>query len=134
VETVLLVVASDREMRDLLNGLFSSHGFRVAAAADGASALFQFGLTQPDLVILDMGRPDRDMRQTLRRLRALSSVPIVALSGVDEEAGIDVLRLGADCSVPRPINVRELNARVLALLRRSQGAVLQPAESRAEPS
>ena len=132
MDTVILVVSGESEVRDLLTGIFSSRGFRVCVVTDGISALFQIGLSQPDLVILDIGRPDRDTWQTLRRLRALSSVPIVVLGGADEATGINALYQGADYFVPRPINTRELDARVLALLRRSRGEVLQPAKRPAE--
>ena len=132
MDTVILVVTSDKEMRDLLTGFFSSHGFLVCVAVDGTDALLQFGLAQPDLVILDMAPTNREAEQTLQRLRALSQVPIVVLVGIGDSTGIDTLFQGADAFVPRPISTRELNARVLALLRRSRGQVLQPMREWAE--
>jgi DNA-binding response OmpR family regulator len=127
LDTVILVVTCDSGVGDLLTAFFSSHGFCVCVVADGANALLRFGLAQPNLVILDMEPANRDAWQTLQRLRTLSSVPIVVLGGIDDSVGIDTLLQGADGFVPRPISMRELKARVLALLRRSRGQVLQPA-------
>lgn len=132
METVILVVANDSGVREMLTQLFSSQGFCVSAVADETGALFQFGWAQPDLVILDMGPTSRDAGRILPRLRALSSVPIVVLCGLDTAAGVDTLHLGADAFVPWPVNPRELTARVLALLRRSRGEVLQSTGDRAK--
>ena len=104
----------------MLSGALSDDGFRVSTAADGRSALLQFGMSWPDLVILDIALPNRDGVETLQRLRELSNVPIVVLAGVDEAANIDCLYQGADSYVVRPFSLRELEARVRALLRRSR--------------
>lgn len=114
MEKRVLIVAGDRDTRELLAQTLSGHGFRALTAADGVSGLFQVGLVQPDLVVLDVNGWD-----TLRRIRALSSVPIIAL--VEDEPGsrVESLDQGADNFVTKPLRLWEVEAKTRALLRRS---------------
>jgi DNA-binding response OmpR family regulator len=123
VENKILVVTGDQDMQDLLVLGLSRGGFQVFAAGDGSSALFQVGLAQPDLIVLDLSQPGSDGWETLRRLRDLGSTPVIVLTSKEEEARIEGLRCGADHSVARPFSMRELCARIHALLRRAQGAM-----------
>jgi DNA-binding response OmpR family regulator len=119
VDTKILIVTDDPVMQNLLVRALSGNGYRSFTAPDGGSAILQVGLTQPDLVILDVPWPGRDRWRTLRRIRELSSVPLIALVSVeDQEGGSESLDRGADAFLTKPFDLQELEARVRALLRR----------------
>jgi DNA-binding response OmpR family regulator len=118
----ILIVAHDQDMQDLLIHSLSHERFQILTASDGESALFLFGLALPDLIVLDIMLPRHEEWETLRRLRALSMVPIIVLADT-EGALIRSLSWGADYSMDKPFSVRELQARVDALLRRAQGTI-----------
>lgn len=113
VETRILFVVRDRAMREHLAETFDGRGFRVITASDGVGGLFQFGLRQPDLIVLDVNGWD-----TLQRLRALSNIPIIMLVEDTPEARIESLDRGADYFLVKPPSVSELDARMRVLLRR----------------
>jgi DNA-binding response OmpR family regulator len=113
VETRVLIVVRDRDTRELLAQTFAGHGFRTLTASDGVSGLFQAGLAQPDLVVLDINGWD-----TLRRIRTLSSVPIIVLVEDESKARIESLNQGADYFVTKPPSLQEMVAKARALLRR----------------
>lgn len=117
MEKRVLIVAGDRDTRELLAQVFSGHGFRALTAFDGVSGLFQVGLVQPDLVVLDINGWD-----TLRRIRALSGVPIIALVEDEPRSRIESLDEGADYFVTKPLRLWEVEAKARALLRRSPPA------------
>jgi two-component system KDP operon response regulator KdpE len=90
----------------------------------------QLGIVQPDLVILDLSAPEGDGWETLRLIRNLSTVPIIALATAGEpDALVNGLACGADYCLTKPLGMKELHARVRALLRRDRLAeqVLQRA-------
>lgn len=113
METRVLIVVGDRDTRELLAQTFAGHGLRALTASDGVSGLFQVGLVQPDLVVLDING-----WETLRRIRTLSSVPIIVLIEDELGARIESLNQGADYFVTKPPSLRELEAKARALLRR----------------
>ena len=113
MERRVLVVVGDRDTRELLAQTFADHGFQTLTASDGVSGLFQVGLVQPDLVVLDIHGWD-----TLRRIRNLSSVPIIVLVEDEPRARIESLNQGADYFVTKPPSLREVEAKARALLRR----------------
>lgn len=101
-------------LRDL-----EAEGHRVLHAADGATALDLFAAQSPDLVILDWMLPKLSGLEVLRRLRQSSAVPVLMLTARNEEADrVLGLEVGADDYVAKPFSMRELVARVRALLRR----------------
>ena len=108
----VLFVGNDQETEGVVARAFADVGFALSAAPDGVSGLFQFGLLQPDLIILDAG-----VVGFLQRLRSLSPVPVIALVDDEERAKIESLDLGADQVVIKPPSVSELQARARALLR-----------------
>ena len=98
-------------------------GYRVTLASQGQEALDTFYLRHPDLVILDLILPDMDGLEVCRALRRHSSVPILILTAKGEETDRVVgLELGADDYMVKPFSMRELVARVRALLRRAQSS------------
>jgi DNA-binding response OmpR family regulator len=112
VQKKILFVVGDRDTRDLLAHTFSDHGFGTSSASDGVSGMFQFGLVQPDLVVLD----SNDW-ETLKRIRALSGVPIIALIEDETKSKVESLNQGADYFVIKPPSLHELDAKVRALFR-----------------
>lgn len=116
----ILVVEDEATLRESLRYTFARQGYRVITASDGPSALEAARTYRPDLVILDLILPGMDGFEVCRLLRRDSSVPILILTARDEEVDrVLGLELGADDYVTKPFSMRELVARVKALLRRA---------------
>jgi len=134
----ILVVDDEEWVRELVGRYLEAAGFDVVMAADGHKALTQFNRHCPDLVILDWMLPGLDGLEVATRIRKESSVPIIMLTARTEEGDrIKGLEFGADDYVVKPFSTRELEARVRAVLRRSQGksgkaALLESGEIRVE--
>jgi DNA-binding response OmpR family regulator len=110
---------------DRLDRALSLTGVEVIGAPGGETTAPQVDLMRPDLIILDVPSQGSDRWQTLMRIRELPYVPVIALRGRDDSvAAVESLVLGADYSMTKPVRTRELQARVRALLRRTQGKVL----------
>lgn len=118
----LLVVEDDPHIRLGLVETLTSEGYEVSECRNGATALSQIQAEQPDLVLLDVMLPGRSGYDICRELRsAKNPVPILMLTAKGQEADKVIgLELGADDYVTKPFSVRELIARVHALLRRTQ--------------
>jgi two-component system KDP operon response regulator KdpE len=115
----LLLVATDGALRAQLASFLQSVGFQVLTATDGHAGLRLAYEHHPGLVLLDLELPALDGRQVCERLRELSQVPILMLSRRSEEdAVVACLAAGADDFVTVPLHLKELEARVRALLRR----------------
>jgi two-component system KDP operon response regulator KdpE len=116
----LLVVDSEPQSTRILDGVLTGHAYHVRTAADGESALAGFTAWQPHLVVADVYTPHMDGVELCRRIREISRVPIIVLSGRDAEAAkVAALDSGADDYVTKPFGVNEFLARVRAALRRS---------------
>jgi two-component system, OmpR family, alkaline phosphatase synthesis response regulator PhoP len=119
----ILVVEDEAKIASLVRDYLEHAGFEVVISANGDSALAQARRSRPDLVVLDLGLPDRDGLDVARSLRSLSNVPIVMLTARGEETDRIVgLELGADDYVVKPFSPRELVARVRSVLRRATGS------------
>ena len=121
--TRILVVDDEPPLRRTLAIGLRARGYDVDTAADGREALATAHATPPDLVLLDLGLPDLDGVEVIRRLRDHSEVPIVVLSaraGSPDKVG--ALDAGADDYVTKPFGVEELLARLRAVLRRRPDA------------
>jgi two-component system, OmpR family, response regulator RegX3 len=116
----ILVVDDEPMLLDSLTVSLEDQGYQVRTAMDGPSALHQAGEQRPDLVLLDLMLPGLDGMQVCRELRARTRIPIIMLTA-REEIGDKVqgLELGADDYVTKPFVLRELLARVRAVLRRA---------------
>jgi len=124
----ILVVDDEEWVLRLIQGYLEQAGFNVATAADGTGALAKFNTYRPDLVVLDWMLPGLDGIEVAKRIRQQSNVPIIMLTArADEGDRIKGLELGADDYVVKPFSARELEARVRAVLRRSQGDPGRPA-------
>ncbi len=117
----ILLVEDTRELAQLIFNELESNGYQVTRAEDGEQALRLFTETRPDLVILDWMLPKVDGLEVLRRIRQNSAVPVLMLTARREETDRVIgLELGADDYLTKPFGMRELIARVHALLRRSE--------------
>ncbi|MGC9669758.1 response regulator [Planosporangium sp. 12N6] len=123
---VLIVDDEPQILRALRINLHARH-YDVVTAADGAEALHAAATHRPDLVILDLGLPDMDGAEVIRKLRTWTPVPILILSGrLDSRQKVDALDAGADDYVTKPFNVDELLARVRAVTRRLTSPEVPP--------
>jgi len=117
----VLIVEDEPTVRETLAESLVEDGLRVTTAADGPQALERFRADKPDLVLLDLMLPGMSGIEVCRILRAESSVPILMLTARDSELDkVLGLELGADDYVTKPFSLRELQARIRALLRRSE--------------
>jgi DNA-binding response OmpR family regulator len=115
------VVEDDSPTRELVAIVLRRGGHEVTQAADAERALESFLSARPDLVMLDLGLPGEDGLVLLDRLREISEVPVVVLSGLTEEtAKVRALMRGADDYIVKPASAPELLARVAAVLRRAR--------------
>lgn len=119
----LLLVEDDATLADGLSHALALAGFRVAAAATAAAAEALLAPQRFDLVILDLGLPDRDGIHVLERLRSRrDSTPVLVLTARDAiEDRVRGLQRGADDYMVKPFDLRELEARIRALIRRHRG-------------
>ena len=117
----VLIVEDEKTLRETLAYQLEQDGYRVVTAADGGAALSQFREAKPDLIILDLMLPELSGMEVTRVIRRESTVPILMLTArgteVDKVVGLEV---GADDYVTKPFSLRELQARIRALLRRQQ--------------
>jgi DNA-binding response OmpR family regulator len=119
--STILVVEDDRNLLDTLKYNFVKEGYRVVTASDGAEALDVARREKPALIILDLMLPRMSGLEVCRILRNEMAVPILMLTAkADETDKVVGLELGADDYVTKPFSVRELTARVRAMLRRSR--------------
>jgi DNA-binding response OmpR family regulator len=122
----VLAIGRDLGERGALRGLSGSARTELVRAKDGNDGLRAFYERRPDLVVLDLDLPDAEGLDILATIRAVSDVPLVALTGDSEEERIAALRGGADDCVSKPPGVAELEARMEALLRRPRQSDLRP--------
>jgi two-component system KDP operon response regulator KdpE len=118
----VLVVDDEPQITRVLRTVLSSQGYNVQTAAEGDAALSSFAAFRPELVITDLYMPHMDGVELCKRIRAVSSVPIIVLSVKGEEkTKVEALDSGADDYVTKPFGIDELLARVRAALRRGSG-------------
>jgi two-component system, OmpR family, response regulator len=121
-EKHILAVDDDPTMRKLIADYLSSHGFRVSTAAGGEEMARVIAADLVDLVVLDLQLAEENGLQLVNELRTRSNLPVIVITGHwrDEVDRIVGLELGADDYLTKPFNLRELLARVRAVLRRAQ--------------
>lgn len=118
----ILLIEDEPQIRHFLHTSLASQAFEVFEADNGERGLIEAGTRRPDVVILDLGLPDIDGIEVVRRLRAWTKMPIIVLSArAMEAAKIAALDKGADDYLTKPFGVGELLARIRAALRRSAG-------------
>jgi two-component system KDP operon response regulator KdpE len=125
--TSVLVIDDERQILRALKAGLSAHGYEVLTADTGEAGLDAVATASPDCVILDLGLPDIDGTEVIRRLRGWSEVPVIVLSVRDAgSAKVGALDAGADDYVNKPFAMDELLARMRATLRRVKSATPAP--------
>jgi two-component system KDP operon response regulator KdpE len=119
----ILAVDDEPQIQRFLKPSLTAAGYDVALASTGAQALRLFETLEPAIIILDLGLPDIDGKEVIRRVREMSDVPIIVLSARDREAEkIAALDLGADDYVNKPFGIGELLARIRAVTRQKRSS------------
>ena len=114
----ILLVEDEPEIRAFLRSALSAEGYRVVESGSGERGVIDAGTHKPDLAIVDLGLPDMDGVETIRRIRGWSPLPIIVLSArVQERSKIEALDAGADDYITKPFGVGELLARVRVAVR-----------------
>jgi two-component system KDP operon response regulator KdpE len=112
------VIEDEPEIRRFLRTSLGAEGYRVVESENGARGVIDAGTHKPDLAIVDLGLPDIDGIEVIRRIRSWSPMPIIVLSArAREQAKVEALDAGADDYVTKPFGVGELLARVRVALR-----------------
>jgi DNA-binding response OmpR family regulator len=118
----ILIIDDDRKLNALLADYLAKYNFDVNSITEPEQALRELKKTDPDIIILDIMLPGMNGFEVCRRIRKLSSIPIIMLTARGEVADRIVgLELGADDYLPKPFEPRELVARLQSILRRSSG-------------
>ncbi len=119
----ILIVDDEPQIIRFLSISLESQGYEVISAQTGLEGISQAGLAQPELIILDLGLPDRDGQDVLREIRGFTSVPILVLSAREaEQEKVQALDQGANDYIVKPFGVRELLARLRRHLAVAPGA------------
>jgi two-component system KDP operon response regulator KdpE len=127
-DPVVVLIEDEPQIRRFLRATLGSQGYRLFEAGTGADGLVEVASRQPDVVIVDLGLPDIDGLEVIRRLREWSTVPIIVLSAREQEADkVVALDLGADDYVSKPFGGDELLARVRVALRHKAGVAHEEA-------
>ena len=118
-KTQILVVEDDRSVQNLITVTLKAEGYRYLTAVTGQAAVIAAATHNPDIVLLDLGLPDMDGVEVIRRIRSWSNMPIIVISARSEDTDkIDALDAGADDYLTKPFSVAELLARLRVTLRR----------------
>ena len=122
-DPVVVLIEDEPQIRRFLRATLTGQGYRLFEAATGADGLVEVGSRQPDVIIIDLGLPDMDGTEVIRRLREWTAVPIIVLSARgDERDKVTALDAGADDYVSKPFGASELVARIRVALRHAAGA------------
>src|SRR5580765_1851230 len=120
MKPLILLIEDDAQIRSFLRAALDAEGYRLQESVTAEEGLAQAQSRQPDLILLDLGLPDRDGLDVIRSVREWGKIPILVLSARGQEKDkIAALDLGADDYVAKPFAVGELLARIRAALRRS---------------
>jgi len=115
----ILVVEDEESYREALSAGLAKEGYAVELAADGSEGLRLFAEKPPDLVLLDVLLPGVLGTEVCRRMRAIAPVPVIMVSALDSELDVVLgLEIGAADYITKPYHLRELTARIQAVLRR----------------
>ena len=119
MDTKLLIVDDDPNICDMLKLYFENEGYKIKTANDGIEGLATFKIYNPDLVLLDIMMPKKDGWQVCREIREISPKPVIMITAKGEVFDkVLGLELGADDFIVKPFDMKELSARIKAVLRR----------------
>lgn len=118
-KTLILVVEDDVPVRNLMTTTLKAHDYKYLAAANGETAILEAASHNPDIILLDLGLPDMDGVEIIKKVRSWSNVPIIIISARSEDSDkIEALDAGADDYLTKPFSVEELLARLRVTERR----------------
>lgn len=124
---LILVVEDDAPVRNLITTTLKAHEYRYLAAPNGEQAILEAASHNPDVILLDLGLPDMDGTEVIRRVRSWSNMPIIVISARSEDADkIEALDAGADDYLTKPFSVEELLARLRVVKRRLETIQSEP--------
>ena len=116
---LILVIEDDKAVRNLITATLETQDYRYLTAANGESAIMEASSHNPDIILLDLGLPDIDGVEVIKKIRTWSNVPIIVISARSEDRDkIDALDAGADDYLTKPFSVEELLARLRVTQRR----------------
>ena len=116
---LILVVEDDAPIRNLIGTTLKTHGYNYMTASTGESALMQASSNNPNIVLLDLGLPDIDGVDVIKKIRTWSELPIIVISArTEDKEKIEALDAGADDYLSKPFSVEELLARIRVTERR----------------
>ena len=116
---LILIVEDDPPIRNLISVALETHDYRFLTASSGGTAIMQASSHNPDIMLLDLGLPDLDGVEVIRKIRSWSNLPIIVISArSDDSDKIEALDAGADDYLTKPFSVDELLARLRVTIRR----------------
>ncbi len=116
---LILIVEDDAPVRNLITTTLKAHEYKYLTASNGENAIMQASSHNPDIVLLDLGLPDMDGVEVIKKIRTWSEMPIIVISARSEDKDkIDALDAGADDYLTKPFSVEELLARLRVTTRR----------------
>ena len=122
-DPIVVLIEDEPQIRKFLRATLAGQGYRLFEATTGADGVVEVGSRQPDVVIVDLGLPDMDGLDVIRRVREWTDVPVIVLSARGQERDkVVALDAGADDYVSKPFGAGELLARIRVALRRTAGA------------
>ena len=137
---LILVVEDDAPIRNLITTTLKTQDYKYIAAATASEALQQATIHAPDVMLLDLGLPDLDGIEVIRRIRSWSAMPIIVISARSEDSDkIEALDSGADDYLTKPFSVEELLARLrvtfrrILMLQNAAGLLFEYTQSRHQP-
>ncbi len=129
-DPAVVLIEDEPQIRRFLRATLTGQGYRLFEATTGAAGLVEVGSRQPDVVIVDLGLPDMDGLDVIRRLREWTAIPIIVLSARGQERDkVMALDAGADDYVSKPFGAGELLARIRVALRHAVGATREGDET-----
>lgn len=118
-KSLILVVEDDRPVSNLITTTLKVHDYRYLTAGNGETAILEASSHNPDIILLDLGLPDMDGVEVIRKIRTWSNMPIIIISARSEDTDkIEALDAGADDYLTKPFSVEELLARLRVTERR----------------
>ena len=121
-KTSILIVEDDRPIRNLIVTTLKTHEYKYLTAENGREAILEASSHNPDIILLDLGLPDMEGVDVIKKIRTWSNMPIIVVSARDHEKDkVEALDMGADDYITKPFGTSELLARIRAAIRHFRG-------------